>query len=630
VGPSPTGTVTLSQISETGLSDETKTSIDRPQTNEAERGNGDESGNATTIRDRARTKPTMRASWMLHSISSSSRVFPSVRWKRETLVEDYNTGTRNSFFDRIPIQIQGLRRRLTSQMGRTRHTRLAIDESSMKGLELYLDVTADRKEYVVQRRWPPVVFLPESNILVVWQSIIALSVLVTAVTTPLDTVFYNEGSLLGGAEHAFLAIFVLDILVNFSTGVRDIRGYTKLDGALIAWRYIRSPWFFLDIVSIIPFEAVFGSGGGAQTAKSLKLLRLARLNKLVRRVDEVFEMGALQIVVLIGAVALFVHWMSCGWRAVGCSWMRGYTSEVGASSTDGDLGSESDDGPPTLDLVHACESYTNIYEVYAVCLSQACSSMLGGGSTSTFYERTYFACVVVAGAIMQASVFGSIAKSMAQMDEERHTFDKKLSKITHRMRYLQVPRAVQEKVVKFYENMWNFTKTDNPNPYEFIDHLSPPLRGEMQLALYRNMLMKMPYLKKMDIIMAERFVQQLRGQSYMKGDFIIRAGEPGDWLAFMEQGTAAILDPSSVGVPLPQRKIIRVLEVGDYFGEVSLFFGTRRTADIVAMTWVNLEILDRSSWDSMKVNFRREMTELEDAIKADTGSWMRAAARKKA
>lgn len=142
------------------------------------------------------------------------------------------------------------------------------------------------------------------------------------------------------------------------------------------------------------------------------------------------------------------------------------------------------------------------------------------------------------------------------------------------------------------------------------------------------------------------------------GDHIIRAGEPGDWLAFVEQGNVAILAPTASSIhsaaPTPQppsnrqlasshtthgsslddkatqRKVLRILEVGDYFGEVSLLFNTRRTADVVAITWVNLEVLDRASWDVLTRDFPDEMRLLETSIREDTGSWMRSLAASRA
>lgn len=63
--------------------------------------------------------------------------------------------------------------------------------------------------------------------------------------------------------------------------------------------------------------------------------------------------------------------------------------------------------------------------------------------------------------------------------------------------------------------------SDNPNPDAFIETLSPPLRGEMKLALYRDMLMKMPYLKRMDRIIAERLVSSMRSQAYMRGYWVV-------------------------------------------------------------------------------------------------------------
>jgi hypothetical protein len=498
-----------------------------------------------------------------------------------------------------------------------------VDQSTVKGLELYLDINAGSKEFVLQKEWPQLVILPDSGFLIVWQLLIAVAVMVTAFATPFDAAFLESGTwrkptgILGTWSYSMDVVFVMDIIVNFITGVRDIQGHVKIKGSTIALAYAKSPWLTLDVVSVIPWDLVASSivgeaGESAGAVKTLKLLRLFRLSKVIKRVDEFMEMGALQVFVLILGVAMFLHWISCGWRLVGCEWMASATYE------ESDL---------EMTLSEYCErktdNYTVLARMYGVCLAQACGTMLGSGAAVTLSEQVYFASVIIMGAVMQASVFGSIAKTMAQMDEDRHKFDRQVAQINYRMRYLRLPEKVQTKVIKYYENLWNFTKTSEADPDKFIDTLSPPLRGEMKLALYRNMLTKMPYLRNLDVILAERLVMKLKSVSFMKGDFIMRVGEPGDWLAFLEEGTAAILDPSSCDLPLDDRRVIRVMEVGDYFGEVSLFFGTRRTADVLAMSWTILELLDAASWDELKRDFNEEMMELETSIKADTSSWMK-------
>lgn len=190
------------------------------------------------------------------------------------------------------------------------------------------------------------------------------------------------------------------------------------------------------------------------------------------------------------------------------------------------------------------------------------------------------------------------------------------------MKYLSVPDKVQQKVLDFYDNLWNYTKTESSDPDSFIDDLSPPIRGEMKLSLYRNMLMKIPYFTRMDKLVVTALVELLKSQVYMKEDFIMRAGEPGDYMAFVERGTAAILDPATQGWAIGERRVLRILELGDYFGEISLFFGTKRTADVVAMDWTCLELLYTKDWRQMQKQFPEELVELEEKIKNEAGSYI--------
>ena len=542
--------------------------------------------------------------------------------ERRSLSADYLFRRGSSYVESVRVKIGGL---LYPDIA---------DQSTVRGLELYLDVNSGSKEFVLQNEFPPIVILPDSIFLIAWQLIIALAVVMSAFATPFDAAFdfnkaLNRDGIMGGWEHVFTAIFILDIIVNFITGIRDIQGHVQLKGSVIAMHYAKSPWLFLDVVSVVPWDklALLGNevhddvenedgGGYAKSVKTLKLLRLFRLSKVIKRLDEFMEMGALQVLVLILGVTMFLHWISCGWMGVGCDWMAYTTAALSSegSGIENTLEEECKNGASNTKMLR---------RMYGACLAQACGSMLGSGNAITFPEQLYFASVIIMGAVMQASVFGSIAKTMAQMDEDRHNFDRQVAQINYRMRYLRLPEKVQAKVIKYYDNLWNFTKTSESDPDKFINTLSPPLRGEMKLALYRNMLTKMPYLRNLDVILAERLVMKLKSVSFMKGDFIMRVGEPGDWLAFLEQGTAAILDPSSCDLPLDERRVIRVMETGDYFGEVSLFFGTRRTADVLAMSWTILELLDRSAWDSLKRDFSEEMEELETSIKADTSSWMK-------
>ena len=89
------------------------------------------------------------------------------------------------------------------------------------------------------------------------------------------------------------AFFLLDIIITFNTAYYN--DYLKIvdDRSEIAKNYFQR-WFFIDLISIIPFELVadFGSGNlnglvrFAKIGKLYKLIKIARLLKLLKLLTE--------------------------------------------------------------------------------------------------------------------------------------------------------------------------------------------------------------------------------------------------------------------------------------------------------------------------------------------------------
>lgn len=87
-------------------------------------------------------------------------------------------------------------------------------------------------------------------------------------------------------------LFLFDIFIIFNSGVYDEDAQIIKDRATIAYNYITG-WFLVDFVAIIPFEALYQKGEGANLVrytrigrlnKVFKLMRLVRLTKLQRSV----------------------------------------------------------------------------------------------------------------------------------------------------------------------------------------------------------------------------------------------------------------------------------------------------------------------------------------------------------
>lgn len=188
---------------------------------------------------------------------------------------------------------------------------------------------------------------------------------------------------------------------------------------------------------------------------------------------------------------------------------------------------------------------------------------MGGGGAYQPWEQAYFALIVVLGAVLQATVFGSVAVLLASLDEDNLMFAKKMSKINMRMSYLNIPAETQDRVRTYYQKMWDTERSLTTNPDEFIDEVSKPLSADIKMQLYHTLLEHVDFFKSASEIVVEELVKCLENRLYLEGDVIMRKGEAGSWMGFITRGQVAILSPET-------GKVIRVMDPGEYLGEMAL------------------------------------------------------------
>ncbi len=83
---------------------------------------------------------------------------------------------------------------------------------------------------------------------------------------------------------------------------------------------------------------------------------------------------------------------------------------------------------------------------------------------------------------------------------------------------------------------------------------------------------------------------------FTPGDFILRAGEPGGDMYFINRGRVEVLGPDG-------RTIYDVLGDGDYFGEIALVLHQPRTASVRALDYCDLYQLDKAMFDRVLTHF---------------------------
>jgi voltage-gated potassium channel len=85
----------------------------------------------------------------------------------------------------------------------------------------------------------------------------------------------------------------------------------------------------------------------------------------------------------------------------------------------------------------------------------------------------------------------------------------------------------------------------------------------------------------------------LRLETYAPEDEIVREGEVGEKICFISQGKAEITTNEG-GI------VHGTLEDGDYFGDLSLILGEKRTASVKALTYCEIFILIKEDFNGIK------------------------------
>jgi hypothetical protein len=102
-------------------------------------------------------------------------------------------------------------------------------------------------------------------------------------------------------------------------------------------------------------------------------------------------------------------------------------------------------------------------------------------------------------------------------------------------------------------------------------------------------------------------IHGLQLRSFEPGDVVVVAGDPGDSLFVVATGVVKAFVPTREG-----HKLVREMEEGQFFGEISILTGGERTATVTARTRCELLELDKATLDDIaqrRPRVREVMTE---------------------
>lgn len=188
------------------------------------------------------------------------------------------------------------------------------------------------------------------------------------------------------------------------------------------------------------------------------------------------------------------------------------------------------------------------------------------------------------------------------LTEPRRSTDHPVTSRLHYHAALLSPSSLLPSRADYYEHWWSIPQHNE----DVLNDLPPALRSKLNLILNRDLVERFPVLQHMTIDIYLRVVQRLTYTTYLPGDFIVKQGEVGDHMYFIRSGKVDAILPNGVTVWL-------TLRPGDFFGEHSLLYLTRRDTSFRAVDFVDVLTMSRADFTELYISAPDFVREIQRA-----------------
>jgi len=398
---------------------------------------------------------------------------------------------------------------------------------------------------------------------------VAVLVVITGLVVPFQLAFVREVGLWGSVlVYALDLVFVLDIRLNFRTTFREY-GSDIRDPSRIASRYRRGMLLW-DLISTLPFDVLLlpWAGlalGGLPVVLLLRLLRL-RISRL------------------LVVVFLLIHWVACGWFAIAV--LEGLTGDSWATLAG-------------ITGVGVGDQY-----LHSVYWSFVTTTTLGYGDIvpTRALEYAFTIIVMVVGASMYALIIGSIASLVSSIDSSKAAFWGRVEGVNQYLRGRDLPKELTEQIQDYYDYIWD--RYRGISAPALLKDLPESIRLEVLFHLTRELMDQVPLFRHTGPALRNALLMSLEPQVHVPGSIVAREGERGNGIYFVSRGTLEITSG-------PEGESHGTLGPGDYFGDLSLLLGERRTASVHALTYSDVFLLPAREFERLKTEYE----EFRDVLK---------------
>ena len=382
-------------------------------------------------------------------------------------------------------------------------------------------------------------------------------------------------------------------------------GQEVINLKLIAINYLNGR-FFVDFLASIPFDYLALLFSFFQQSSSifslislLKLVRVLRLSRIITYLNIRKEIKiSLRLSKMIFFMILYLHCLACSWFYI--------------------VNSNKDWVPPFDYMFVGTEFYNKgeFYQ-YTASLYQAIL-MLGGNDIgprdSVQFIFTAFALAV--GAIINATLFGNMSVMLESLNRKSEHFQGMIDTADEAMKNLNMPVGIMDDV-KYYLSYTRSTYDHQKDLDKFLAMISPSLRQRVTHHIFNNSIGNNEVFKGQDHALESLILPHLKIKLFMPEEEIIRQSEQAKSMFFISKGECDVLVLDST----KEVCITRILEKGEYFGEISLLKNTARTATVQSKNYITLAELDNEYFRALCHQYPSIKQAMERKIMKYSDKW---------
>lgn len=328
--------------------------------------------------------------------------------------------------------------------------------------------------------------------------------------------------------------------------------------------YLRSR-FIVDALAAFPY-ALLPFPPIMRLFRMLRILDMPDLGnylgKLFRRLTSVSP-ALTRLTLIVFWTTLWAHWLACGWIALG-----GCADELPLSR----------------------RYLRSIYWAFTTLGTVGYGDITPQSSAQTIYSIF----VMILGAGLYGYVIGTVASLIANLDMARVQHAEKMDRVNAFLRYRRISPGLSERVQRYYEYLWERGMVYDEQA--LIEELPPSIKTDLYFSIHGGIIEKVPLFREASEEFLREIVVALRPTVFTPGDLIVRKGEIGDEMYFINRGTVEV-------VSADQKEIFATLTDGNFFGEIALITNSPRNATIRAVDYCDLYTLDRDVFNKVLAKY---------------------------